>query len=239
MVDVHTHCLPFLDDGAKSVPESLSIFAAQLAQGVDTVVATPHFYAERMDVPSFLERRASSLAAVQEAAQQQGVPLPRIILGAEVRIAPDLSQLEGLDALCAEGTNSILLELPYFNWHAPWIYDEIYAVIARQNLRPVIAHLERYIEKKSEIAAFEKLFLMETAIQVNAESVLDRHSKKVVDALMQNGHVQVIGSDCHNLTTRKPCLFSAMQQVEKRYGNAARQQLLKNAEALFCTENER
>lgn len=61
MIDFHTHILPGLDDGAKTLDESIQLLKMEEEQGVDTIVFTPHYYHEREDLKSFLQRRASVL----------------------------------------------------------------------------------------------------------------------------------------------------------------------------------
>ena len=57
MIDFHTHILPGLDDGAKTLDESIQLLKMEEEQGVDTIVLTPHYYHEREDLKSFLQRR--------------------------------------------------------------------------------------------------------------------------------------------------------------------------------------
>ena len=78
--DFHTHVLPGIDDGARDLPASLSMLSRLQAQGIDTVVATPHFYAHRQEAAQFLENRAAALAAVKSA----GDSLPTVLPAAEV-----------------------------------------------------------------------------------------------------------------------------------------------------------
>ena len=65
MIDFHTHILPRMDDGSRSVEESLEMLDSMRQQGVKTVFATPHFYANDESVDSFLERREASLKAMR------------------------------------------------------------------------------------------------------------------------------------------------------------------------------
>ena len=66
MIDFHTHVLPNIDDGSRSMDMSLAMLAEEYAQGVTEVVATPHFYAQDMSMEDFLERRDSALAKVKK-----------------------------------------------------------------------------------------------------------------------------------------------------------------------------
>ena len=80
MIDIHSHILPGIDDGSQSVEESHALLALLREQGVETVVATPHFYADRNDPENFLRRRKEALARLDHGETE----MPRILLGAEV-----------------------------------------------------------------------------------------------------------------------------------------------------------
>ena len=82
MIDWHTHVLPGMDDGSRNVAESVSILEAQMLQGVNTVIATPHFYANDESLESFLDRRNKSFEQLKNELRETS---PNILLGSEVR----------------------------------------------------------------------------------------------------------------------------------------------------------
>lgn len=84
MMDFHTHLLPEMDDGSRSVEESLAMLKQMAAQNINWAAATPHFYAFQESPEQFLERRSASAAQLQKE-MSQWKDLPRISLGAEVR----------------------------------------------------------------------------------------------------------------------------------------------------------
>ena len=106
MIDFHSHVLPHMDDGSKNMAESISLIEMQKQQGVNTVVATPHFHANDESVESFLDRR---LKACIELRKQLPENAPNIIMGAEVRYYEGISRLEGLKKLRVEGYNQSFL----------------------------------------------------------------------------------------------------------------------------------
>ena len=83
MTDLHTHILPGMDDGAKTVEQSLQMLQMQLEQCVDTVVLTPHFYRERETVEEFLSRRGKAMAQLTAALPANA---PQLLLGADGEI---------------------------------------------------------------------------------------------------------------------------------------------------------
>ena len=81
MIDWHTHILPEMDDGSHCVAESISMVNMQAAQGVSTIIATPHFYANHDTVSSFLDRREKTYGMLKAELPREA---PDIKLGAEV-----------------------------------------------------------------------------------------------------------------------------------------------------------
>ena len=137
MVDFHSHCLPALDDGAADLNESIAMLSASVQQGVDTVVATPHFYSKQESIEQFLSRRKVSF-------EQLGGHVPdglTVLTGAEVLLQEGVSRLDLRD-LCVGDTNYILLELPFMP-PPSWLYDELESIALGQRLDVILAHADR------------------------------------------------------------------------------------------------
>lgn len=86
MIDFHTHILPGIDDGAKSLEESLSLLKMEQEQGVDTIVLTPHYFHERQSLDAFLQQRNTAYEQLRHAAEREKISI-NFHLGAEVRLA--------------------------------------------------------------------------------------------------------------------------------------------------------
>ena len=112
MLDFHSHILPRVDDGSQGLEESLLMLSAMKDQGVTTVIATPHFYANDDSVDSFLSRRDAAYAALAP----QYTDVPRIILGAEVKYYEGISRLPDLKRLRIDGSRLLLLEMSMSKW---------------------------------------------------------------------------------------------------------------------------
>ena len=113
MIDLHSHILPQMDDGSRSVDESLQMLAALAAQGVTDVAATPHFYASENSPERFLARRRH---AWQRLAPHLTASLPAVHLGAEVLFFEGIAGYDKLTQLCLTGTDALLLEMPFRPW---------------------------------------------------------------------------------------------------------------------------
>ena len=213
IIDFHTHILPCIDDGSKNVETSLEMMKASKAQGVQWLVATPHFYAARDRVDGFLSRRRESW----ETLSQRVTPdLPRITLGAEVAFFQGMSKAERLNALSIEGTNSLLLEMPFQRWSEDTV-DEVARLIDR-GFNIILAHIERYLSMRENAAYVEQLLEMPLMKQINAEGLLDWRQRGRLIKMVKNRQVQILGSDCHGMNHRPPNLGKGREVLQKKLG---------------------
>jgi len=215
MTDLHTHILPGMDDGAKTVEESLALLALEREQGVDTVVLTPHFYRNRENPAHFLERRKKAADTLREALASRG-ELPRVKLGAEVAWWPGLADCGELNELCIEGTKTLLVELPFSPWSERMV-GSIYDLMGRTGVTPVIAHLERYLKgQRAELV--RDVLDLGVPVQVSGDVLLEFFKRGPAMKLLKADEAQLVASDCHNTSSRAPNLGDAMRVVEKKLG---------------------
>ncbi len=213
MIDWHTHILPGMDDGSRSVEQSLEMLALLAQQGVTTVVATPHFYADRESVDHFLARRQAALEALQAKLPQDA---PRIRCGAEVSYYSGISRLADLKKLCVEGSQVLLLEMPLSKW-SPYTVGELVELSTRGRLTLVLAHIERYMDLQTEDTR-QRLYQSGILMQSNATHFLRFGSKGKALAALHRGQIHLLGSDCHNTTSRAPRLGQARARIQKKLG---------------------
>jgi protein-tyrosine phosphatase len=202
-----------VDDGSASMEESLRMLAELSRQGVDTVIATPHFYANDESVADFLERRDNAHTALCHAAKESGV---RILKGAEVRYYPGISRMAELEALRPEGTRLLLLEMPMSTW-TEYTVKEIIELSSSKNTRVILAHVERYL-KLQKPSVWERLYENGVLMQVNA-SFFTGFTKRKALKLLRDGGIHFIGSDCHNMSTRPPRLGATFELIRSKFGN--------------------
>lgn len=213
MVDFHTHVLPCVDDGSKSVEESVKMVQALAQQGVKLVAATPHFYADHQSVDSFLSRRAEAYEMLTASLPENS---PGIVLGAEVSYYEGISRLVGLERLRFEGGRALLLEMPCARWHDSCV-RELLQISSRPDLRLVIAHGERYLHLQSN-SVINALLENDVYIQTNASTLSRLFERGKAIKLLRSGVYHLLGSDCHNLTSRPPSIGDAYALVEKKLG---------------------
>lgn len=213
MIDWHSHVLPAVDDGSRDVGESLAMLGALARQGVDTVVATPHFYADEERVDSFLARRETAYKILTEQTKNSGI---RILRGAEVRYYPGISRLEGLSRLTLEDGGLLLLEMPMARW-TDHTLRELTEISGRQGIRLILAHIERYVSLQ-ERGTMERLLGEGILMQVNASFFERLGSRRKAIRLLKEGYIHFLGSDCHNTTTRPPNVGSAYERIRRKCG---------------------
>lgn len=215
-IDFHTHIIPKTDDGARNMDESLHMLAAAHISGAESVVLTPHYLGQE-SIADFCNLRNQKITDLKQAMTKSGGKFPELFSGAEVYLNRALSENDDVRMLCIEGTDTILLELPYTSW-SKWHIQEVYHLIARQNLAPVIAHVERYLRGPKYLENLDRLVSIGAKFQVNASSFLTFSGRRVISALARQGLIAAIGSDCHNETTRSSNISRPLRAMEKRLG---------------------
>lgn len=236
MVDIHTHILPYMDDGARDLEESLALIQMLKEQGITSIVLTPHFYSHQESLSDFLERRQGSYKSLKRAVAkviqksdmtQEGKSDSEIcledgsefkmLLGSETYLSETLFSYDSISPLCIEDTKYLLLELPYVEKWGPSVFKQIDRLIAKFDVVPIIAHAERYeaLQHNPE-KVFQELVDLGCMLQFNSHSVVNRHSRYSTLKLIKNGWMDFIGSDCHNLHTRPPEFDLYNEIIEKK-----------------------
>ncbi len=214
MIDWHSHILPDIDDGSRDVCESLGMIKALKEQGVDLVVATPHFFADDESVDAFLERRDNAWKDLSLAISED-TDL-NIVLGAEVKYYSGISRMSGLERLQIGDTGLILLEMPMSKW-TEYTVRELAEINSSRGLTVIIAHMERYFPMQSRKTR-DRVLDSGVIMQSNASFFTRFGSKRRAISSLINGEIQLIGSDCHNMTSRPPNIKSAYDVIRKKLG---------------------
>lgn len=215
--DIHSHILPQIDDGSASIEESLALLRMEAEQGIETVTATPHFYPEKDKPEKFLNRRACAYERLQAAMRAED-RLPNVKLGAEVYFFRGMSDCDVLKRLTIDQKSCILIEMP----HSPWaegMYREIIGVREKQDLLPIVAHVDRYIRRFHTYGIPEKLAQMPVLVQANASFFLNRSTSAMALRMLAHDQIHLLGSDCHNLGARPPKLGEAIALIRRKLGD--------------------
>lgn len=200
LIDHHCHILPHIDDGSESAEMSLEMIKLMRSQGVERIIATPHFYAHRehKDIKAYLAKRQAAYDEIVQADNSNS----DIMLGAEVAIEHGLHSIPDIDKLRLADTNYILLELPYAGFQR-WYLDEITDISYEYGFTPIIAHIHRYLDYYSK-SEYEEVLKLDAVFQINNEAFGNFKERRFVKSLIKEGYPYLFGSDAHNLSDRKP-----------------------------------
>lgn len=228
MIDFHTHVLPRIDDGSESLEMSIKMLKADFRAGVDTVICSSHCHPHTNDsLKAFVQKRELAFLDLQNEIKDMD-DVPKILRGCELHLTTDISDFPNLSDLCIEGTNYIMLEMPFERWD-DWLYDTIYSISLR-GLKPVIAHIERYAHMKDKL---HNLFELDIIYQINTDSFLNARSRRFITQLIRDGYGHIIGSDMHNLTTRATTYAEAFKIIETKFGIEYARYFIENSISLI------
>ncbi len=187
VIDFHSHIIPGADHGCYNSEVFRRQWEIINNAGICGVVATPHFYPHGDSVASFLARRERGLEKMKPHLSEGA---PKIYVGAEVLVCPNLQNIPDFEKLCIEGTNCILLEMPFSAWSAAELATV--RAIAERGFVPLMAHIDRYA-----LSDVLKLASLGVPMQVNASSVCKLFHTKNPFSFLKQGCVYAIGSDLH------------------------------------------
>ena len=228
MIDLHSHILPGIDDGSPDVATTAKMLEEMADQGVEYLVATPHFYARRDNPEEFLARRNAAL----ESLQRQPGALPKIYLGAEIAFFDNIGRSDLPEKLQIGNTGLVLIEMPFKPWTQGMI-RQICDFQLQTGLVPVLAHVERYRGSQQMKKYNEELLNCGVLFQCNAEAFLQMRTRGWALKMLRQGKVHFLGTDSHNLTTRKPNLLEAVQMIRKKLGDEAVEYLMDFSAAML------
>lgn len=204
MIDIHSHILFGMDDGAQTPEESLELCRKARGGGVRIVVCTPHFTDYPL-ISDFARERDERLGELSDMLDKNGVELS-LAAGAELFLSDDIFSCGDLDALTLNGSSYMLCEFPLgpFNIRrAPlWIEE-----LTERGYIPVVAHPERYYEFYGHPTIIDELLDFGVIFQVNFDSLLGANgeaAKASAAKLVVSGKAQLIAGDSHDSLYRPP-----------------------------------
>ena len=214
MIDWHSHVLPCVDDGSGSTEESIALLDMLSAQGIKTVVATPHFFANDESVCDFLKRRDEALRMLDSELAEKNI---EIVPGAEVKYYQGISKLQELGSLCIGDSDLLLLEMSFSKW-TEYTVKELVDIASSRKVKVVLAHIERYLKLQRD-SVWERLYDSGILMQVNASFFNDLFSRRKAFKMLDEHRIHFLGSDCHNIKTRPPQIGKAYEIIRRNYGD--------------------
>jgi protein-tyrosine phosphatase len=225
MIDLHSHILPGIDDGAPDLATSLKMAAQAVAGGTNIMACTPHIYPGMYmnDAPGI----TSGMKAFQAALDQAGIAL-KLVLGADVHMVPEV--LEGLQSgriPTLNGSRYFLLE-PSHHVAPPRFEDTVFELMAAGYV-PVITHPERLVWIETHYPKFVSLVHQGAWMQLTAGAILGKFGKRArywSERMLDEGLVHLVASDAHTTGMRNPGMADARDALVRRLGETAANQLL-------------
>lgn len=210
--DIHCHLLPGLDDGARDERQALAMAELAVADGIGTIVATPHQLGAfpRLDGRTIRE----AAAALQQLLDQRGIPL-RILPGGELHVEPELiARLrEGHLLSLADQGRHVLLELPA---EVCLPLGRVLGQLDKLGCTGILAHPERNQALLAQPRILEEWLAAGCLVQVTAGSLLGTfgpHVQAFAERLVQRGQVHFVASDAHGPNRRRPLLRRAFERI--------------------------
>ena len=227
--DIHCHCLPGLDDGPTTMAESLALCRRLVAEGIATVVATPHQLG-RFEGYNEPVRVREAVRSLNEELTKNSIAL-KVVPGGEVRVDGRVCQLLEADKILtlADGGKYILLELP----HQVFIdIEPLLAELASAGIHSVISPAER----NAPLATQHKVLLSwlehSTHLQVTASSLVGDFGlalQRTAWGFLTSGWATLVATDSHDTNVRKPRMRAAFRRIGKKLGE--------DIAHLVCIEN--
>ena len=224
MIDFHSHIIPNIDDGSRSIEETFNLLKEAKEAGFEGIVLTSHYIEDyyQTDVPE----RDMWVKAISENLGAKGIDID-LYLGNEVYMTENMMQLL-IDGKASTINNScyVLFEMP-LNAEPMNMYDVIYS-LQENKLIPVLAHPERYsfIQKEPELVydLIEKGVLM----QANYGSILGQYGEKaqiIVRRFFENNMIHFLGSDVHRQNTIYKRIPHALEEIKEIIGEKKLQEI--------------
>ena len=214
MIDIHSHILPEVDDGAKSWEISQEMCRMAAADGIEHMVATPHanerYRYDREQLQGVLERLRTMVG-----------PRPQLSLGCDFHLSFENVQdaLEHPQKYMIENSHYLLVELS--NYSIPAHVEESFTMLGSKGIMPVITHPERNPILQQTPQRVLQWVELGCAVQVTASALTGSWGSRVLrvaEWLLEREAVHVLASDAHDTKHRVPNLSAARKEVEEIYG---------------------
>ena len=239
MIDIHSHILPAVDDGAQSLDAALELLTLAQEDGVTTQFLTPHMrdtnYINDPEIILLKYKEFSEIVA------QKGYTI-KLRLSAEVRVSPEVKHLVLRDDFpwlgSWQGKKAFLLEMPHSQVPAGTI--NLIKWLQQRNIIPVIAHPERNREFQININLLKKFIDAGSLLQITAASLSGKFGNKSQAAaieLLEKDHVTFMATDTHNSFYRPPDLKNGYEIAKDIIGEARAWSLVHDAPAKLIEQS--
>lgn len=225
-IDCHTHILNGIDDGAESLFESCKMVDKSISDGVTSIWLTPHFDAKYDSINKFKSNRNYAYKNIVNS--YLGVNIS-FVLAAEVKLRGELFSVNDLSSLCINGGNNMLVEFAGGSSITD-IKRMLGKLIYSYNINPIIAHIERYKELFHSNKEINALISMGCKLQMSTGILVGIGLNSLMAfRRIQKNEITLLGTDCHNMTTRPPNSQKALNTLQEVLGSKTIDRLNSNA----------
>ncbi|MEE3342819.1 MAG: CpsB/CapC family capsule biosynthesis tyrosine phosphatase [Bacilli bacterium] len=200
MIDTHSHILFGIDDGSRTIEESINILKKASNNGIKDIILTPH-YVPNSKYNCNNQDKHKLLNTLEEELKKNNIDI-NLYLGNEVYLDLDISNLLENDIYTINGSKYMLIELPMNR--KPDILDDVLCDLFELNIIPVIAHPERYTAYYKDYAFFQNLIDNGCLLQGNIGSLYNNYgikAKRMLKGLLKKRMISILGSDIHHDTS--------------------------------------
>ena len=236
MIDIHSHILPGIDDGAQTIDDSIKMAKAAVNEGITTIIATPHHKNNQ-----FTNLKSSILTKVNDlntVLKQENIPLT-VLPGQEVRIYGEvLEDYYKEEILTLNHTKYLFIEFPSSS--VPRYAERLLYELQTEGIIPIIVHPERNKELQEKPELLYQLVKNGALTQVTASSVagyFGKNVKKFSEQLIEHNLTHFIASDAHNIHNRSFKVVDALGIIEENFGMDYIYLFKENAELLVEDKN--
>ncbi|MBF0746251.1 tyrosine protein phosphatase [Gemella sp. 19428wG2_WT2a] len=231
MIDIHSHIIFGVDDGPKTLEDSLELIDEAYSQGIRKIIATSH---RRRGMFNTSEDKIKHNYTILNNEVKNKYKDLELYYGGELYFNLDiLKKLENKEVPTLADSNYVLLE-----FSSNVMYKEIFNAVdsvTLLGLKPILAHIERYNCLEKNKKRVEELLHKGALMQINSSSVLkmkffgDKHKvyKKRAKYFIENDLISFVATDMHNLDERKPHLKEAYEFISSKYGKELAENLFK------------
>lgn len=240
MIDIHTHILPMIDDGARSVNQALDMLIMAYEDGSDAIVLTPHF-ASVYGFENPGRKTRSYFRDLKRIVEDERIPI-RIYLGMEY-LYTSRKSFEACkeDLVCLNDSKTLLCEF-FFNCSKEVILEAV-DVIQEYGYIPMIAHPERYECMQSDLSLAQTIKAKGAYLQLNVGSLFGyygRSAKRCAFDLLDERLIDVVGSDAHDDRYRTPLLKDGFDLIANEYSlHRAEKLFYENAYSILFEKEEK
>lgn len=224
-IDIHSHLLPGIDDGAKDVETSMQMFRMAYRSGITHMILTPHYKPMRHNAGP--RRLTEMIKEARERLADEGIEI-QLYAGNEMYYHSEVPTiLEEGKACSMAGSQYVLVEFSPMD-DFDYIRNGVYQIMTG-GFRPILAHAERYQCITSKPQRIEELVRMGCYIQLNAGSVTGGYgfgTKQFCKKMLKQQLVHFIASDAHDIKNRTPQLSECSKYVSRKFGEDYERKLL-------------